>query len=412
MRVIHKVRCVVLGVLVGAILSIPVTYTEQNAFTPTPADQAELKHILHEVNRAKGQGYTQTEAQLSVPSVQQAMSGELNFARNKGIITEALHKEHALKDGYYVFYTAIPYMRLFQDVTRKLYKRKIGNVGALKDKSFQFIRYSYNDPVYGQYKNATDFLVKELTQNGIIDDNQVRLKTILVSTNLSLFGNAAFAGESTWRFLNKPQPWGVAPAAWLEASLKSFGYPAEYAKKLIALVPLIKHDQGDLFQIFVPKAVVDEVGYLSWRQGIPFDPGIIEKWFGRDPLRLGKLGEVKDAIIHDEINERVYNLRRQWKTGNPEFKGLVNLMIQHAQEGKYWLSTGLDAYKNSPEQVFEINHQQARLLITNDMLLNPDSGIKIYRYSNLPASQISEYKKKLKNVMLEMEAHKKRIAPK
>ena len=122
-------------------------------------------------------------------------------------------------------------------------------MGALEDKSFQFIRYSYNDPVYSQYKNATDFLVKELTQNGIIDDNQVRLKTILVSTNLSLFGNAAFAGESTWKFLNQPQPWGVAPAAWLEASLKSFGYPAEYAKKLIALAPLIIHDQGDLFLI-------------------------------------------------------------------------------------------------------------------------------------------------------------------
>ena len=89
-----------------------------------PADQAELKHILHQVDHAKGRGYTQAEAQLSVPSVQQAMSGELNLARNKRIITEALHKEHALKDDYYVFYTAIPYMRLFQDVTRKLYKKE------------------------------------------------------------------------------------------------------------------------------------------------------------------------------------------------------------------------------------------------------------------------------------------------
>jgi|GEM_PF-2070334 len=409
MVVINKSYHVVAGFLTATALFLGA---QQADLSPTAADQTELQHIIHEVDQAKGRGYTQTEAHMSVPSVQEAMSGELNLARNKRIITEALHKERALTDDYYVFYTAIPYMRLFQDVTRKLYKRKFGTVGALKDKAFQFVRYTYNDPVYSQYADATDFLVKELTQSGIIDDNQVRLKTILVSTNLSIFGNAAFAGESTWRFLNKPQPWGVAPAAWLEACLKSFGYPPEFTKKLIALAPFIKHDQGDLFQIFVPRALVDRVGYLSWRQGIPFDPDVIEEWFERDPLYLGKLGEGKGAIIHEEINERIYNLRRQWQAGNLEVRRQVNLMVKHAKEGKYWLSTGLDAYKKTPQDVFEINYQQGRLLITNDMLLNPNSGLKIYRYSNLPPSQMTEYKKKLRHVFLEMEAHKKRLTNK
>src|ERR1700722_15636609 len=325
------------GIFLGAWAADPM---------PTPADQAELRSLVKQVDQAKSRGYTQGEAHLSVPYVQKAVGGELFLDRNKKIISQALKKERELKDGYYVFYTAIPYMRLFQDVTRKVYKRKFGNVGALQDKSFQFVRYGYNDPVYSKYANATDFLIQELGQNGIIDDNDVRLKTILVSTNVSLFGNAAFAGESTWRFLNSPQPWGVAPKAWLEASLKSFGYPPEFAKKFITLAPMIKHDQGDLFQIFVPKSKVDEVGYLSWRQGIPFDPELIEKWFGRDPLQLGKIGEAKVAIVHDEINERIYNLRRRWKSGDQKVRTFVNQMIQHAKEGKYSLARGLDAYVN------------------------------------------------------------------
>ncbi len=393
--------------IVISALCVQAVDAGQVSLKPTPADQAELKHIVDEVGRIKGRGYTQTEAHLSVPSVQQLMNTVQDLARNKAIISQAMTKERELNDNYYVFYTAIPYMRLFQDVTRKLYKRKVGNIGALKDKSFQFVRYSYNDPVYSQYPDATDFLVKELAQYGIIDDNQVRLKTILVSTNLSLFGNLTLSGESTWNFFNHPQSWGVAPAAWLEASLKSFGYPPEYTKKLIALAPLTQDTQGDLFQIFVPHNLVDQIGYHSWRQGIPFDPEIIETWFERDPLILSKRG-----LYHEEIKERVYNIRRRWQAGDPAVKKLTELMIERARQGKYRLSTGIEAYKKTPRDVFEINHQQGRLLITNDMLLNPNSGIKIYRYSNLTGSKLAEYKRKLKHIFAEMDSYKKRLTGK
>src|SRR5579872_5092466 len=97
MVVINKSYHVVAGFLTATALFLGA---QQADLSPTAADQTELQHIIHEVDQAKGRGYTQTEAHMSVPSVQEAMSGELNLARNKRIITEALHKERALTDDY------------------------------------------------------------------------------------------------------------------------------------------------------------------------------------------------------------------------------------------------------------------------------------------------------------------------
>jgi hypothetical protein len=377
-------------------------------YVQTPADQAEVKNLLQQADSIKGKEYSQSEAHMSVPSVQKLMSGMADLARNKRIIDETLAKERELQKTHYVFYTAVPYMRLFQDVTRKLYKKKVGNVGALKDKSFQFIRYTYDDPIYKEYKNATDFLVKEITQNGIIDDNDIRLKTILVATNLALFANIRVTGESTWDYLNHPQAWVQASSDRLEAALKSFGYPTSFTKRLMELAPLIQHDQGELFQIFIPKNMVDDVGYVSWRQGIPFDPELIKRMFGRALVKADGV----NPVYHDEIDQRIYTIKRQWKAKDREAMSMVNTMLDHAKRGDYRLSPVLQQYQQNPAEVFGINYQQGRLLVTDSMLLNPTSGIKIYRYSNVSQDKVREYKKKLRHIMLEMHALKARLTSK
>src|ERR1700722_5114525 len=382
MNVVLKMLGLLLGFGVASIECAPPPKIPQ-----TPADRNVLQTVMQQVQEGSRIGYTQSEAYLTIKMVQDKLNTTPWLDKDKKIIMDAMAKERELKNDYYVFYTAIPHMRLLQDITRKLYKKTVGNVGALQDKAFQFIRYTYNDPLYNQYKNSTEFLTKEITESGIIDDNDVRLKALLLSVNIAFFGNIHSTGESTWHYFNNPQAWVSVPLQWIEASLTSFGYPRVYAKKFLTLAPLTQYAQGELFQIFVPKNTVDDIGYLSWRQGIPFDVDILTSWFGRTTLGIGSW------ILHDEIKERVYKLRRQWKAGDESVQDQVALMLEQVKLGVYRLSDVLDDYKlTGPKNTEDM---QARLLITNAGLLNPQSGIKIYRYSNLPAGKLSEYKKKL-----------------
>ncbi|MBI2774772.1 hypothetical protein HYX58_02090 [Candidatus Dependentiae bacterium] len=369
------------------------------------ADEQVAMQLFDSVKAAEKRGYsfTQSQAQLSVPRIQQKVRSLEKLAQNKKIIDECFRKEMDMKNTHYVFYTAVPYLRLFQDITRKLYKRKVGNIGALSQKSFQFIRYTYNDPIYGQYKDVTDFLIQEIQENGMVDDNLTRLKTILVSTNLAFFGNIGFTGESTYYYLNHPQPWARAKREWLDASLKSFGYSTAFSNELLALQDLTKTGMGDLFQLFIPKEMVNSIGYLSWRQGIPFDVPFISAIFQRPNLSLSRA----DQIYPDEINKLINEIKKNWKEKDPATVTLVNNLLESVRAGKFHLDEFLQTYKKAPAALPFLNYYQARLLVTNDQLLNPSSGIIIYRYSSMDPQKEQEYKAKLNGILEKMEDSKK-----
>lgn len=372
------------------------TEVEEKAVQPNPQDSAYIAQLVKSIGKKKNkkQPLTQTEGLLSVKKLRRRARYQGDIAQHKNIIKQAMKKERELRKNYYVFYTAIPYMRLFQDVTRKLYKRAIGRLGALKDREFQFIRYTYDDPAYKQFDTASDFLINEFKTHGFIDDNEVRLKTILVSTNLALFGNSGHLGESTWNYFNNPQPWAAARKDWLQASLKSFGYSTQFLDELLELNTIIKSNKGDLFQIFVPKETINEVGYLSWRLGIPYDRELISAVFG------GRY------IKYEDLKQVIVDFRRKWKNGDPEKQKIVNDLIEKIRNGNFYLTTALNRYKKFPKK-FPINHWQARLLIDARHLLNPESGIRIFRYSTLDPEIEQEYNERLRAIVDRMESDRK-----
>jgi hypothetical protein len=361
------------------------------------------QQLFRKVEQKGGKNLTQTEALMSLPKNQVKIAQLHNLSKYEPIIQAALAKEQEYRSCCYVFYSSVP-LRLFQDVARKLYKRSGLALGAFKDKSFQLIRFTLKDPFYSQYKDVTDFLLQETQKNGVVDDNDNRLKTILVSTNVALFGNADFPGESTWHYFNNPQGWAQAKREWLENSLSSFGYPTTYVDELLNLLPDLR-GTSELFQFIIPKELVNKIGYLSWRQGVPFDPHFIDAVLGGVNLTESS----QESRGFGGTNSLIYKFKDRYKAKDPEAIKLADYMLAQIKNGKFYLFPRLSDYRNNPASLPGMMYYQARLLVHMDTLLNPNSGIKIYRYSTLSPEREKVYRSKLSEIMKKMDKEKGRI---
>jgi hypothetical protein len=368
--------------------------------------------IKSALSDSKKGGYTQTEALMSFDYIQKKIEQSSQVASIKQIFLNALAKEREMNKDYYVFYTAVPHTRVFQDVMRKLYQLKVGKIGALQDKAFQFVRYAYKDPVYNTYNNVSDFLIKEFQKNGIVNDHNLDIITILLSTNLAFWGNIDSPPESTFFYLLHTQIWSKPKRAWLEQAFTSLGYSLNSTKKLIdelmelsTSVQEMKPSVGDLFQIFVPKKLIDQLGYLAWRMGIPFDVPFIQAVFSDPDLSFKPTGP--HSVESERFEPEFDAFTTKWHEKDPQAVTWVNKMIENIRSGKYYLSSFLNQYETNPQSIKDIGYHQARLLITNDGLLNPASGLKIYRYSLLNKEQEAKYKAALKNILKPLADQKK-----
>ena len=377
------------------------------------ADVQFADELFNKVENDKSRGLTQTEAQLSIKSLQPKIKELDNLVLNKQVIINCMDRERRYFKYYDTFYTSIPYTFLFQEIARMLFKRKVGSLGELGKKSFQFIRFNFQDPAYNIHASAKEFLINEIQLYGIVDDNQIRLKTILVSTNLSLFGNAGLTGESTWYFFNNPQPWGEVNRQWLETMILSYDYSTAFVDELIAVNEYLKNEKGELgsvlFQIFVPKKLVNKIGYVSWRIGIPYDEAYVIDAFAL-------VGFKKPDINHYtyvELKEAAAAFSEKWKQKDAAALKIGNDLLKKVQGDVFNLALFLDKYMKTPEQVPNLNTHQARLLITNEGLLNPLSGIKIFReYPSVTPEKLKIVKTKLKEIVTKMDEEKiKRKGP-
>lgn len=372
------------------------------------ADHAVARELFKKVDYEKHMGYTQSQAHLMVPAVREKVSADpFGFAESKAIIKTIFERERTYNRTHCVFYTAIPKMHLFQDVTRELYKRKFGAVGELKKDAFQFVRYSYNSQLFNTYKDIPDMLEKNISAYGIIDDAS-SVRNMLLSTNIALFGNAGFQGESTWRFFNTPQEWVQVDKKYLEDCIKSFGYSTHLIDKLMRLNELLKDKHGnmgsDLFQIFVPEDKVNQVGYLSWRYGIPYDEAYLTAVLKSQGFSL--------SITNDDIKKVLANFIKQYQAGDRTVNGIAQGLLAKIRntspsEDQFNLEPFLFTYRTNPNSIAKmINYAQARLLITNSMLLNPQSGILIYRYSKIAPDVEAHYKRELERIIQQMDLEK------
>lgn len=334
---------------------------------------------------AKRDKFTQSVAHLNEKSIRQSIQkiyGD-QVVPYFSLVSRALVKEELMSDTHYVFYQGT---RSEWSVPQDLYTLLYAYFHpGTKVEDFKFLR--FQDQSVAQ-KTAKDFLVHELEEHGLVNDNS-ELGAVLLSANLALFANVGFPGECTWDyFIGRTQSTRVPSVEDdYKPMLEKFGLTTKYMDEIVALEDLIRSDEQILTQIFVPKDRVDTFTYVAWVRGIPAHPETIE-WI---------LKNVKSKSYTDvrPVMEQLAEQFKQEQEKNKLFKDL----LERTKKGDFSMKSFLHAYCNRPWDIEGINFVTARLLFTPDFMLNPYSGLKFYRYSIAPRRNLKEYDKRLNAIV-------------
>jgi hypothetical protein len=362
------------------------TYVKLNE--PTAQEQAQLlvKHIhvmgglkalfakkrlekAPKVTTKKTKQKTQSEAHLSVSqkSVDARWSSEKKHLKN--VIDKVMACEREHNDDYYVFYHA--QMREFcvlHDFLKEFYQ--FFNMSKPFD-DFAFLRVWSDGVSDTSTASLQDFIdnyekgelhryrSEDCCRSGdryrlghpSWDDGEDYLRRSLLSVNLSLFGNTSKIGygECTFDFFMRSDNANYCDMrSTFGMILEKCGINASYANRLLELASSLKSSEGALMQIFIPKSYVDRCVYLSHDYGTPYRIPIVDSSF-------------------------------------------------NAEKGRHMnISSVLELYKDSPEKIAYIDQLQARILFYPDGMLDPNSGIKIIRYTTVPEGAMASYEQKVK----------------
>lgn len=326
--------------------------------------------------------FTQTEGFLSLQKMRDLITKHYNVVAYQAIIDDALEREQLYKNSHYVFYHGTDSAwRVSQDLYMQLYayfkdpKKAIG-------KSFLFLR--FNDES-NSGEDATDFLLRESYASGLINDHILKEK--LLSVNFSLFANTGSPGECSWQFFFKSRG-HIAPTKEVyEKILDKFGVARKYIPQLIALEKLYKTQEEMLIQIFVPQYYVDHIGYVAWIRGIPAHPKLIA-WI---------MTAVKNKKFKSNGAAMDYLAKKfkQERENNPLFAEMIGAI----KDGDFALDAYLHTYRNEPQQLSNINRVIGQLILGTDVLLNPVSGVKFFRYSTATQQQLDKYHQQLNKLV-------------
>jgi len=339
--------------------------------------------------------FTQTTAHLQTKFVKDLMSKEdsSRYIPFLNIIFDCLVKEQDLKNTHYVFYhTTVNEYRLAQDVYNRLYARKYPNK---KIEDFLFLRFTNFEQ-----QSPKSFLLNELKEYGIVNNYRGDLGALLLSANLSLFGNLDWLSSSTWDYFLKNDNKHRAPMREdYEKMMTEFGLTHKYIDELLALTKIYDSNQNTLLQIFIPQDKVDDIGYLASSLGMPKHEkslAWVEKHIKKtEGMDIGKGADREKALL---------KLAEQFEKNqeHPVFKDL----IKGVERGDFSLKAFLKVYRNTPWAIEGMDHVQARLLFTPNGLLNPASDIQFYRYSTASKEQLQEYNRRLDSIMNKIFAEK------
>ena len=324
--------------------------------------------------------FTQTQAHMSLPEIKKQIESHYNIKPYQKMIDAIIDREKEFKDDYDVFYHGLDNeWRVSQDLYTRLYvyfKKLPENILQ------QFIFLRFGD--ISSASSVQSFLVNKLKENGLINDHE--LGNFLYAVNLALFGNVGTDPECTWQYFIKSRGHNIPDRKTYEKILNIFGLPHTYIDELIALTKLYQTKEQTIIQIFVPKERIDEIGYLSWIRGIPAHKKTM------DMVRTSVENKTfpKTSLALDYYTK----LLKGEQERNPVFKNLV----ERVRLGDFSLDYFLHFYRNHPEMIEGINNYQARLIFTPAILLNPLSGVKIFRYSTATAEQLKNYHQKFDEI--------------
>ena len=297
---------------------------------------------------------TATESYLSNPTYQAIAFSvfQINEKENLAkLVDTAIKREKDHVQDYYVFYHGQKFeFRVLQDIIALLtdtlrLKRKV--------KHFVYLR----GPEKNKYptisaQNYVDSLYKTIGPGW--HDLMASTQKILVSVNLSLFGNTTYRnkGMCSFNFFLYSSNIEAPPFEKLAGQfLKEHGFTTGLMAELVSLIKKYKTVEGNLLQIFVPKAKVDDCAYICYGKGIPCD-------------------NILDEACWDPVKKRHTRIRPI-----------------------------LDRYCSNPHSLPNLDRLQARLVMTSSTFLNPDSGIKIFRYTTLSKEHKKQYKAELRAII-------------
>lgn len=289
------------------------------------------------------------------------------------IVDTILAREKEYCNSYYVFYHGQKSIfRIFQDLLKEIYTF-IHIHSSLNE--FEFFRIWHEAEKTFNLQQFIDNEEKKLTnQNSYYqstydpyyhpplphyppnwNDTKPDMIKNMLCVNLSLFGNLTHLGESSFSYFKANSNCAAPDIKPLLIKLfNHFGFNINYLDQLLALTTLITTQEGNLLQIFTPKNKVDDYVYVSQDYGTP----------------------IRYPIEHT--------------------------IFDHAKSRHIKISPILDLYTKNPTLIREFDRLQARILLSQDGILNPDSGVKIFRYTTIPETNMVHYKKQLRELVSKM----------
>lgn len=271
-------------------------------------------------------------------------------AQYKQLIDTVVEREYQFCNDYYVFYHGqSKAFRVLQDFLKELYA--FINITAPYNR-FEFLRISH---LAASTFNQNSFIdAHEGADLGFVHWNDTSSEMIknMICVNLALFGNLSFQSEQTFSYFKFSSS---LAGLWVLDSITNqlftdFGFNPAYIVKLKELAKQVDTAEGNLFQIFVPKNKVDQYVYLSHDYGTPYR-----------------------AVIEPSV----YDYAKQ----------------RHTK-----ISSVLDQYIKDPMSIPNFDLMQARMLMSQDGILNPNSGVKIFRYITASDENILKYRKSVKDL--------------
>ncbi len=284
-------------------------------------------------------GKTQTQAYLD-----RYKTEIKNDWKNSAIAKQCIEQEKTYNDSHYVFYHAqVGSLRILQDFLKEFYT--LLNIESLP--GFEFIRPWYAN---GKTTDVNTFIDNEEkgTPRSWYDDGSPYLRNNLLSVNISLFGNHHNCGECTYDYFKNNRSIG-APAvkSAIEKIFTRFNLNKNYVYDVLGIMKGEDKYKASLFQILIPKEQIDKCMYLSHAFGTPYRNNIVASCFDKKKKRHTKISDI------------------------------------------------LEKCKKDPKSVEDLEYLQARILLGQDVVLNPESDIKFIRYVDGDPNEASDYHEQL-----------------
>lgn len=255
------------------------------------------------------------------------------------LVEKVIEREKAYcKDNYVFYHSQQRNFSVLQDFIKEFYT--LMNINKPLEE-FAYLRMQHQTE---KSINTNSFLNK-------LTGWWIHYTKSMMCVNLSLFGNIDYNLEdSFWYFENGHNCQPPEITSLLEEFCDHFGLDKKYAAQISDLASDIYTKEGHMVQIFIPKDKVDEYVYLS-------EPGC--------------------APYTVKIDDATYDTAKQ----------------RHTK-----ISPILDKYIGKLSAINNPVSLQARVLFSHDFMLNPESGVKIFRYTTASPEAMDHYRQKVKQL--------------